>query len=101
MRLFGALLLSGFLMEITSTFIMFIEQGLITNPRDQICKKPIFIILNGIAYVMIYVFLVISKIISNNVQKFLDLNAKNQQNRAYFEKSEQVRELKKANKKLW
>lgn len=75
MRLFGVLLVGGFLMEIASTFIMFVEQGLVTKTGDLLCKKPIFIIMNGIAYIMIYVFIIIAGVISKNVKKFLQLNS--------------------------
>lgn len=101
MRLFGALLVGGFLMEMTSTFIMFIEQGLVTKAGDALCAKPIFIIMNGIAYIMIYVFVIIASVISKNVKKFLSLNMQSDKNSALFEKSDQIQQLKKANKKLW
>jgi len=46
--------------------------------------------MNGIAYIMIYVFVIIASVISKNVRKFLQLNAQNDKNRALFEKSDQI-----------
>jgi hypothetical protein len=89
MKLFGALLLAGFLMEIISTYIMFVEQGLSISQGEALCTKPIFIIMNGVAYVMIYVFLSITVVISRNVKKAVfALNKESQKNRRVFERSE-------------
>jgi hypothetical protein len=73
MKLFGALLVGGFLGQITSTFIMFVEQGLATKVDEALCAKPIFIIMNGIGYTMIYVFVIIAIVISRNVKRTVEL----------------------------
>ena len=102
MRLFGVLLVAGFAFEVAAVVAMFIvQEESITQNTDKICKKPIFIVMNSIAYLMIYVFLTISVVISRNVRRIIKSSNISNEPKEQFETTKAVKLLRKAIKKLW
>ena len=70
MRILSAILALGFIIEVMGVLYFFATLESLLDNTDKICYKPIFIVLGFATFIMVYMFLAISILITRNVRRY-------------------------------